>query len=337
MYKGRDTSGVDSLLLQARLIELQENSVAAGRGRGRGLESPNNLAAGRGRVTGTHLNLAVGIVVDSVVNSYVLPQRLVDFHKILAAPPLNPPQAPPLWAKGRPSPTSPKGPFRGGPLVGGSRGGAEGPFSPLAHKPLNGFELTADPNGMHKCIVEGCEEKVSSDKLAFVKHMTDFHKCNILKVPVSCNSKRAIFKTSFKVTDYVKDKIDCKRELETMHIVETHDNFFFCKTMETMNSFTFKCYTIGDSAESECGFYCTRAFQQIGGSFEHMSCEPIISISEKSLGKRKMEEYESLFSLDKTKARILCKSVGNNSKEIVECTVKIGKLRPVHLQKKLPS
>ena len=335
MYKGRDTSGVDSLLLQARLIELQENSVAAGRGRGRGLESPNNLAAGRGRVTGTHLNLAVGIVVDSVVNSYVLPQRLVDFHKILAAPPLNPPQAPPpqggpLWAKGPPSPTK-------GPLVGGSRGGAEGPFSPLAHKPLNGFELTADPNGMHKCIVEGCEEKVSSDKLAFVKHMTDFHKCNVLKVPVSCNSKRAIFKTSFKVTDYVKDKIDCKRELETMHIVETHDNFFFCKTMETMNSFTFKCYTIGDSAESECGFYCTRAFQQIGGSFEHMSCEPIISISEKSLGKRKMEEYESLFSLDKTKARILCKSVGNNSKEIVECTVKIGKLRPVHLQKKLPS
>jgi len=319
MYKGRDTSGVDSLLLQARLIELQENSVAAGRGRGRGLE-----------LTGT----AVGIVVDSV-NSYVLPQRLVDFHKILAAPPLNPPQAPPpsgspegLWAKGRPSPTSPKGPFR---VVGGSRGGAEG------HKPLNGFELTADPNGMHKCIVEGCEEKVSSDKLAFVKHMTDFHKCNVLKVPVSCNSKRAIFKTSFKVTDYVKDKIDCKRELETMHIVETHDNFFFCKTMETMNSFTFKCYTIGDSAESECGFYCTRAFQQIGGSFEHMSCEPIISISEKSLGKRKMEEYESLFSLDKTKARILCKSVGNNSKEIVECTVKIGKLRPVHLQKKLPS
>jgi len=326
MYKGRDTSGVDSLLLQARLIELQENSVAAGRGRGRGLEltaSPNNLAAGRGRVTGTHFNLAVGIVVDSVVNSYVLPQRLVDFHKILAAAPLNPPQ-------GRPSPTR-------GPLVGGSRGGAEGLKGPLAHKPLNGLELTADPNGMHKCIVEGCEEKVSSDKLAFVKHMTDFHKCNVLKVPVSCNSKRAIFKTSFKVTDYVKDKIDCKRELETMHIVETHDNFFFCKTMETMNSFTFKCYTIGDSAESECGFYCTRAFQQIGGSFEHMSCEPIISISEKSLGKRKMEEYESLFSLDKTKARILCKSVGNNSKEIVECTVKIGKLRPVHLQKKLPS
>lgn len=154
---------------------------------------------------------------------------------------------------------------------------------------------------------------------------------------MSCNSKRAIFKTSFIVTDYVKDKIDCKRELETMHIVETHDNFFFCKTMETMNSFTFKCYTIGDSTESECGFYCTRAFKQIGGSFEHMSCEPIISISEKSLGKRKMEEYESLFSLDKTKARILCKSVGNNSKEIVECTVKIGKLRPVHLQKKLPS
>jgi len=146
---------------------------------------------------------------------------------------------------------------------------------------------------------------------------------------LSCNSKRAMFKTNFRVTDYIKDKIDCKKKLDTMHILETRDNFFFFKITETMHNLTFKCYTIGDSLESECGFYCSRGFKEIGTSFEHMICEPIISITEKLLGKRKMEEYESLFPLDKTKARILYKSVGSDSQKIVECTVKIGKLGPV--------
>ena len=47
MQHDRDTSGVDSLLSQAKVIESLENSVVGGRGRGRGRGL--NIPGGRGR------------------------------------------------------------------------------------------------------------------------------------------------------------------------------------------------------------------------------------------------------------------------------------------------
>jgi len=387
MEQGRDTSGVDSLLSQAKAIELIENSVGGGRGRGlnisggrgRGLVPVDQngmqfkFSGGRGR--GTHAaTFAVPDALVLNVNSYVLPRELVDFHEIAQLPPViskNDSEkkaqcavlnnticlkcqhicAPPFMS-------CPDGHLFCNECI---KGLAK--CNVCEHKEITSRQLGLESIVMamewpcefsekgcrsvlkmdmmkehtakcryktyQKCIVDGCKEYVSSEKHAFAKHLKDCHKCKFLKIPLSCSSKRAVFKTCFTVTDYVKDNIDCKKVFETVHVLETHDNFFFCKIIETMNTLTFECYTIGDCVESECGFYCSRGFKQTGNSFMHMICEPIISITEKTLGKRKMEEYEPVFSFEKTKAHILSKSTVNDSKKIVECTVKIGKLRNV--------
>jgi len=383
MEQGRDTSGVDSLLSQAKAIELIENSVGGGRGRGlnisggrgRGLVPVDQngmqfkFSGGRGR--GTHAaTFAIPDALVLNVNSYVLPCELVDFHKNAHISKNDSEKkaqcavlnnticlkcqhicAPPFMS-------CPDGHLFCNECI---KGLAK--CNVCEHKEITSRQLGLESIVMamewpcefsekgcrsvlkmdmmkehtakcryktyQKCIVDGCKEYVSSEKHAFAKHLKDCHKCKFLKIPLSCSSKRAVFKTCFTVTDYVKDNIDCKKVFETVHVLETHDNFFFCKIIETMNTLTFECYTIGDCVESEYGFYCSRGFKQTGTSFMHMICEPIISITEKTLGKRKMEEYEPVFSFEKTKAHILSKSTVNDSKKIVECTVKIGKLRNV--------
>jgi len=383
MEQGRDTSGVDSLLSQAKAIELIENSVGGGRGRGlnisggrgRGLVPVDQngmqfkFSGGRGR--GTHAaTFAIPDALVLNVNSYVLPCELVDFHKNAHISKNDSEKkaqcavlnnticlkcqhicAPPFMS-------CPDGHLFCNECI---KGLAK--CNVCEHKEITSRQLGLESIVMamewpcefsekgcrsflkmdmmkehtakcryktyQKCIVDGCKEYVSSEKHAFAKHLKDCHKCKFLKIPLSCSSKRAVFKTCFTVTDYVKDNIDCKKVFETVHVLETHDNFFFCKIIETMNTLTFECYTIGDCVESEYGFYCSRGFKQTGTSFMHMICEPIISITEKTLGKRKMEKYEPVFSFEKTKAHILSKSTVNDSKKIVECTVKIGKLRNV--------
>jgi len=434
MDQGRDTSGVDSLLSQAILIELLENPAAGSRGRGRGRGRGLSISRGRGRgfvpvdQNGIHLNFsggrgrgiaaatsavsgvvtsggrgrglipvdqngmqfnlcggrgrsthtAISAVSDSVVlnvNSYVLPRELVDFHARLQDSNMDCPV--PIISKhdsakkaqcpvlnniiclkcqnicALPFMSCPDGHLFCNDCIKGlekchicehkeitSRQlGLEGivmamewpcEFSEKGCKSVLKMDMIKEHAAIcrykthQKCIVDECKEYVPSEKNAFAKHLKDCHNCKILKVPFSCNSKRVVFKTCFKVTDYVKDNTDCKKVFETVNVLETDDNFFFFKIMESMNTFTFQCYTIGDSLESECGFYCSRVFKQTGISFAHMICEPIISITEKSLGKRKMEEYEPIFSLDKKKAHVLYKSTGNDSKKTVECTMKIG-------------
>ena len=399
MQHDRDTSGVDSLLSQAKVIELMENSVGGrrGRGRGRGL----NISAGRGRVdqNGVQFNFSGGRgrgtraapfaesdALVSNVNSYVLPHELVDFHakqiENAGLPDANK-HCPASVISKNDSEKKVQCPVLNNIICLKCQNICAPPFMSCSdghlfcndcikglekchvceHKQITSRQLGLESIVMamewpckfsekgcrsvlkmdmmkehtakctykayQKCIIDGCKEYVSSDKHALAKHMIDCHNCKILKIPLSCSSKRAVFKTCFKVNDYVKDKIDCKKICETVNVLETDDNFFFCKITETMNTLTFKCYTIGDSVESECGFYCSRGFKQNGNSFMHMICEPIISITEKSLGKRKMEEYEPVFSFDKKKIHILSKSTGKDSKNFVECTVKIGKLRNV--------
>ena len=405
MQQGRDTSGVDSLLSQAKVIESMENSVAGGRGRGRGRGrglnisggrgrglvpvDPNglqsNFSAGRGRVTDAEL-FAVPDASVLNVNSYVLPRELDDFHakqiqsarvsksnidcpapviskqyseKKAQCPVLNNIIclkckhicAPPFMS-------CPDGHLFCNNCIKGlekcvvcehkeitSRQlglesivmamqwpcefSEKGCTSVLKIDTMKEHTANCRYKSYQKCILDGCNKYVSSDKNALAKHLKDCHNCQILKIPFSCSSKRAVFKTCFQVNDYVKYNIDCNKVFETVHVLETHDNFFFCKIEETMNALMFKCYTIGDSVESECGFYCSREFKQTGNSFVHMICEPVISITDKSLGKRKMEEYEPIFSFDKKKVHILSKSTGNDLKRKVECTLKIGKLRNV--------
>jgi len=159
--------------------------------------------------------------------------------------------------------------------------------------------------------------------------MTESHDSKFFKVQEIPDVKRAMFQTNFKVTDHIKDKIACKKTFDTVEILEMDDNFFFFKTLETINKLTFECYTIGDSPEIERHLYCTRGFKQNSNTFRHVIREPIISITEKSLGKRNMEDHDSMFSINQKKPRILCKSGCGVMKDTVESFVKIVKNRTV--------
>jgi len=159
--------------------------------------------------------------------------------------------------------------------------------------------------------------------------MTESQDCKIFKVQEIPDVKRGMFKTNIKVTDHIKDKIACKKTFDTVEILEMDDNFFFFKTLETINKLTFECYTIGDSPENERHLYCTRGFKQNSNTFRHVIREPIISITEKSLGKRNVEDHDTMFTINKKKLRILCKSGSGVMKDTVESFVKIVKSRTV--------
>jgi len=171
------------------------------------------------------------------------------------------------------------------------------------------------------CVLNECKHDVPLDKHAFVKHMKEVHKCEILNVSMNNNVSSKIFKTFFKVNDYLKQKIDHKKEFQTVDIIEIKDNFFCCLVLETMDTISFECYAIGDSMEKESGFHCYRAFRDVEKKCEHQSIDPVISITVGA--KRKDRDSSSIFAIDKKKARFLQKSI-NDCGNVIECFMKIG-------------
>jgi len=173
------------------------------------------------------------------------------------------------------------------------------------------------------CVVNGCKHDVPLDKHAFVKHMKDVHKCKIVNVGMSNNVSSKCFKTSFKMNDYLKQKIDCKKEMQTFYVVEIKDNFFCLVVSETMDTMSFQSYAIGDSKEKESGFFCYRLFAYGEQKCLHHSIDRVISITETVGTKRKERDCANLFVIDKKKAHFLHKK-SSDSQHVLECIVKIS-------------
>jgi len=167
------------------------------------------------------------------------------------------------------------------------------------------------------CVVNGCKHDVPLDKHAFVKHMKDVHKCHIVNIGINKN-----FKTFFKVNDYLKQKIDCKKEFQTLDIIEINDNFFCILVLETMDTISFQSYSIGDSVENESGFHCYRAFKDSKQKCLYQSIDSVISITETVGAKRNHGDCASMFVMDKKRAHFLHKNVGD-SENVLECFMKI--------------
>jgi len=169
------------------------------------------------------------------------------------------------------------------------------------------------------CVVNQCKHNVPLDKHAFLKHMKEAHKCEILNVGMDKTTSSKIFKKTFRVNDYVKEKIDYKKKFQTVDIIAVQDNFFCCSILETMDTISFECYAVGDSMEKESGFCCYRSFRDYEQNCVHQSIDPVISITEKVGAKRSNRDSASIFVIDKKKARFL-----QNKDNNIECIMKIG-------------
>jgi len=173
------------------------------------------------------------------------------------------------------------------------------------------------------CVVNGCQHDVPLDKHAFVKHMKDIHNCKIMNIAMNNNLSSKYFKTFLKVNDYLKQKIDRKKEIQTFNVIEIKDNFFCLLVSETMDTISFQSYAIGDSIEKENGFLCYRAFGDGEQKCLHQSIDRVISITETVGMKRKERDCASMFVIDKKKAHFLHKK-SSDSEHVLECVMKIS-------------
>jgi hypothetical protein len=80
--------------------------------------------------------------------------------------------------------------------------------------------------------------------------------------------------------------------------------------------------------QNETGFICKRGFRHAGQKREHQSMDPVISITERAGDKGKDAEQDSIFVVDKKKARIMYKNVDDGT-EILEYIMKIQKDHPL--------